>query len=141
MRYILPAFLIGVTSSACTAQSAALPPLLRSGETMSGQPLFLPRGRVELVASVRELARGGSLPVHKHPWPRYVYVETGRMRVLNHDTGLTREFAAGEVLVEAIDQWHEGHVVGDAPVRLVVFDQVPPGRTNMVLKEPGPSKQ
>jgi quercetin dioxygenase-like cupin family protein len=117
------------------AQPAAPGEILRQGTTVSGQKLRIPKAP-ELVVSVRELPPGGAVPVHKHKWQRYAYVERGRIRIVNRDTGATREFAAGEVVVEPIGQWHEGRVVGDSPVRLIVFDQVPKGETNMVLKEP-----
>ena len=51
-------------------------------------------------------------------------------------TGLVRTFGPGDVVVEPRGQWHEGHVVGDEPVRLIVYDQVPPGQANMELKKP-----
>jgi hypothetical protein len=38
--------------------------------------------------------------------------------------------------VEAIDQWHEGQVTGDAPARLIVIDQVPPGESNLIPQAP-----
>jgi hypothetical protein len=34
------------------------------------------------------------------------------------------------MVAEAIGQWHEGWVVGAEPVRLIVFDLVPPGAQN-----------
>jgi hypothetical protein len=33
---------------------------------------------------------------------------------------------------EAVDQWHEGSVVGDEPVRLIIFEILPPGVANVV---------
>ena len=84
--------------------------------------------------SVAEIPAGGALPMHKHPWPRIAYVQSGRLRVHYEAAGLVREFGPGEAAVEAIDQWHEGEVVGDAPVRLIVVDQVPPGRSNVVAR-------
>ena len=84
--------------------------------------------------SATELPPGGVLPMHRHPWPRYAVVERGRLSVTYEAAGLTREFGAGEAVVEAIDQWHEGRVVGPEPVRLIVFDQVPRGATNVITR-------
>ena len=108
--------------------------LNRASATVTGQPLGLPPAPWEAVMSATELPPGGVLPMHKHPWPRYAVVERGRLSVTYEAAGLTREFGAGEAVVEAIDQWHEGRVVGPEPVRLIVFDQVPRGATNVVTR-------
>ncbi len=101
---------------------------------MTGQPLGVPEPGYETVIARSELPPGGILPMHKHPWPRYAYVLRGRLRVAYEESGLVREFGPGEAVIEAIDQWHEGRVVGDEPVTLVVLDHVPPGRTNVVTR-------
>ena len=106
----------------------------RASATITGQPLAVPQAPWEAVVSVSDLPPGGALPMHKHPWPRYAYVERGRLRVTYEAAALTREFGPGEAVVEAIDQWHEGRVVGNEPVRLIVFDQVPRGANNVVLR-------
>jgi quercetin dioxygenase-like cupin family protein len=126
-------------STQAPAQSGAQPGATvtiagRSTTTVTGQRLAAPADPFESVISVSELPAGGMLPMHKHPWPRYVYVDLGRLSVRYEKTGLVREFGPGEGVVEAIDQWHEGRVIGDAPVRLIVFDQVPPGETNVVRR-------
>ena len=72
--------------------------------------------------------------MHKHPWPRYALVESGRIRVRYEAAGVERIFGPGEAVIEAIDQWHEGAVVGSEPVRLLVIDHVPPGQTNLVRR-------
>lgn len=118
--------------AAAPQQGAAVRVVTRSATTLTGQPIALPQGAVEVAVSIAEIPVGGALPMHLHPWPRYFYVERGRLRVRYEAAGLTREFGAGEAGVEAVGQWHEARVVGDEPVRVVVFDQVPPGRTNVV---------
>ena len=121
------------------ASAEAQPPaastnvVVRTSTTVTGQPLVLPQP-AEVVVSVTELPAGGVLPMHKHPWPRYAYVERGRLSVRYEAAGLVREFGPGEAIVEAIDQWHEGRVVGAEPVRIVVIDHVPPGQTNLVRR-------
>ena len=106
--------------------------LQRSSSTVTGQPLALPAGPLEVVIAVTEIPAGGALPMHKHPWPRYAIVERGRLRVSYEEARLVREFGPGEAVIEAVDQWHEARVVGPDPVRVVVIDHVPPGRTNLV---------
>ena len=119
---------------AATGTTPRVTVVTRAATTITGQPLAVPPAPWETVVSVSDLPPGGALPMHKHPWPRYAYVERGRLRVSYEAAGLTREFGPGDAVVEAIDQWHEGRVVGSEPVRLIVFDQVPQGATNVVLR-------
>lgn len=122
-----------VVPSAAPAAAPFVTPLVRSQQTISGQPLRLPQGAAELVAAAVEIPAGGATSIHQHPWSRFVYVERGTLSVINHDTGESREFAAGQVLPEVIGQWHEGRAPA-GPVRLIVFDLVPPGASNMVMR-------
>ena len=108
-------------------------PILRTRLTSSNQPLKLPQSESELVAVAVDIPAGGATSVHQHPWSRFAYVEKGRLRVINHDTGEAKDFRSGEVLSEAVGQWHEGRAI-DGPVRLIVFDIVPPGVTNITAQ-------
>jgi quercetin dioxygenase-like cupin family protein len=125
--------------AACAAAAAAQPvttPIVRTETTVTGQPLRVPPSPFQLVVNRVDLPAGGTIPTHRHPWPRYVYVEAGAIRVTNHDAGTVSDFTAGQVIVEAVDQWHEGRVIGDAPARLIVFDQAPPGAANAIPQAP-----
>lgn len=119
---------------AAPGAGAAVTLLARSATTVTGQRLAAPETPFEAVISRSQLPPGGALPMHKHPWPRYAYVMSGRLSVGYEQSGLVREFGPGEAVIEAIDQWHEARVVGDDPVVLIVFDQVPPGRTNVITR-------
>lgn len=125
---------LGVALGAFAAAPMQSTPLVTSTTTWSGQPLALPQGPVEVRAAHVVMPVGTALPPHQHPYPRYVYIESGLLSVSNEVTGVTREFGPGEFVVEAIGQWHTGKVVGDAPVGLVVIDQAPPGVGNVVPK-------
>lgn len=128
-----------LAAGAAVAQQAAPTPaptsivLSRTSTTITGQPLALPRP-LEVVISVTEIPAGGVLPMHRHPWPRYAYVERGRLQVSYVEARLVREFGPGEAVIEAVDQWHEGRVIGNEPVRVVTIDHVPPGRINLVRR-------
>jgi len=119
-------------AAAWPASGQVTTPIVRAGTTLTGQPLRVPPAPFELVVNRVEIPAGGIIPAHKHPWSRYVYIEAGAIRVTNHDSGTVSDFAAGQVIVEAIGQWHAGLVLGDAPARLIVFDQVPPGESNSI---------
>lgn len=124
----------GAAPAAAAPSQAAVTLLLRASTTVTGQPLGLPDSPWEVAISASELPAGGVLPMHKHPWPRFAYVERGRLRVRYEAAGLVREFGPGEAVIEAVDQWHEGEVIGPDPVRLIVLDQLPPGATNVVRR-------
>lgn len=119
------------------APAARVTPILRSRQTISGQPLRLPQGEAEVAAASVEIPPGGALPIHQHPWSRFVYVERGSLRVVNHDTGASLDFQAGQVLPEVIGQWHEARSLGGTAVRLIVIDVVPPGVNNTIMKPTG----
>lgn len=79
-------------------------------------------------------------PYTNHPWSRFVYVERGSLRVHNHYTGASLDFQAGQVLPEVVAQWHEARALGNAPVRLIVIDLVPPGVNNTIMKGAVPAR-
>lgn len=109
-------------------------PIDSTTTTWTGQPLRLPEGAVQVVSQTVEIPVGGSLPAHKHPYPRFAYVLSGRLKVTNDDAGKVMIFEPGAFVVEAIDQWHHAEVLGSQPVVLLVLDEVPPGVTNVVMK-------
>lgn len=126
-----------MTHTAVAGQDAPAPRstiLNRSSTTITGQPIPAPPPGFEVVITRTEIPAGGVLPMHRHPWPRYAIVEQGRLRVRYEEARLERVFGPGEAVIEAIGQWHEGEVVGDQPVRLIVVDHVPPGETNVVRR-------
>ncbi|CAH1659985.1 Quercetin dioxygenase-like cupin family protein [Hyphomicrobiales bacterium] len=120
--------------------SSAIPgvvvtPLLATTTTASGQPITLPKGNAEVIVSTFDIAPGATLPVHKHPFPRYAYVLAGDLRVTNTDTNKSDDYKAGDFIVEMIGQWHQGTNIGALPVKLLVIDQVDKGSANTVLRD------
>lgn len=111
-------------------------PISAQDKTLSGQPIVLPQGRVVVTFTETLVPVGGVLPPHKHPYPRYAYVVSGRLRVTNLVSGTVSEVKAGELAIDAIDQWHEAIVLGAEPVKLMVIDQAPPGVANTVRRDP-----
>ena len=61
--------------------------LLSTTVTSSGQPILLPQKDAQVVVSIYDVAPDATLPVHKHPYPRYGYVLSGELRVTNMETG------------------------------------------------------
>jgi quercetin dioxygenase-like cupin family protein len=107
--------------------AAAPKPPPRADRTMIGQPIKLPAPpqAVQAVVSVKCFAPGATIARHKHPWQRYVYLESGSLRVaFDFPVPQVKSFTAGDLLVESTDTWHSVEV-GNAPARLLVIDQVP----------------
>jgi len=138
VRSIL-ATLLTLAAAPALAQEPPAPvstPVGAFDATVSGQPIILPQGPAHLSVTQTDLPAGGMIPPHKHPYPRYNYVLIGGVKVTNLDTGAVQEFRAGQVIVEAVGQWHKGEALDGKPARLLAFDQTPPGQGNMIRKEP-----
>jgi len=132
--FLLLAFFAATPAAAQVAPEPGKPVVVET--TLSGQPIRPPQADVRITITQGVIPVGGGVPAHKHPYPRLVNVLAGRMQVTNLDTGQVREIAAGDWLVDAVDQWHETKVLGDQPVRLLTIDQAPPGATVTIAKNP-----
>jgi quercetin dioxygenase-like cupin family protein len=127
-------FLVVVPAAAQTP-SVTVTTLFRGTTTASGQTITLPSGPVEIIVSEYLIAPGAVLPVHRHPYQRYAYVEAGILRVTDAETGAAKIYRTGDVIVEMVDTWHSGENIGADIVRLKVIDQVPPGESNTVIRQ------
>jgi len=104
--------------------------------TSSGQPIVMPSGPLRVTLSETVIPPHGKLPAHQHPYPRYVYVAAGRLRVTNLVTGQVQELKAGDITADPVGQWHEAEALGDDSVRLFALDQAPPGAATSIRREP-----
>lgn len=116
------------------ASSSTNTPIVRTAQTISGQPLKLPPGPAEMVAAAVDIPAGGTTTIHQHPWSRFVYVEKGSVRITNQDTGEVKDLQQGRVFAEVVSQWHYGTAPGST-ARLIVIDIVPPGVNNMIMRK------
>ncbi|MET0336524.1 MAG: cupin domain-containing protein [Caulobacter sp.] len=111
--------------------------LLDTATTNSGGPIDMPDGRLKAHAIKLHIPPGAVLPAHKHPYPRYGYMLSGRISVTNLATGGVREFNTGDVIVEDVDVWHEARNAQTSPVELLVIDFTPVGvGENVIRKAP-----
>jgi quercetin dioxygenase-like cupin family protein len=117
------------------ANPVVVTPIRSTTVTSTGQPITPPQKNVEVAASIYDIAPGATLPVHKHPFPRYAYVLAGTLTVTNTDTGQKDTFKTGDFIVEMIDEWHFGSNAGADPVKLLVIDQIEAGAAATVLKQ------
>ena len=121
--------------SSNAAAKVVVTPLASTTVTASGQPITLPQKNAQVLVSSYEIPPGATLPVHKHPFPRYAYVLAGNLQVTNVDTGKSNTYKTGDFIVEMIGQWHQGANIGAEPVKLLVIDQVEEGMPSTVLRE------
>jgi quercetin dioxygenase-like cupin family protein len=134
---LLAATVFGSALAGAQAKSPAVSvtTLFSGTETTAGQPIILPSGPVRLVVSQYVIPLGSVLPVHRHPYARYAYVQAGRLKITNMQSGVAKVFGPGDVVVEMINVWHSATPVGTETVRLLVFDQLPPGGVATELRQ------
>ena len=139
MRIALPLVLVLLQACASTRPSSGSPVAKERASattTASGQPIRLPAGDARVALWDYEIPFGGKLAVHKHPHARIALVLEGTLEVTNEVTGKTARYQAGDLVVEAIDQWHSGANLGTEAVKLVVIDLTPADATsNLEIKK------
>jgi len=137
MTRLLFAFLalFATTAHAADAPKVVGTPVLSTNTTITGQKIDVPTNPRVVVSTVT-FAPGARLPVHKHPYPHYVYVLEGTLTVTNVETGKVFTVNQGQFFVEMNDTWHFGANNGTTPLKLLGIDQVPDGvKSNMVVQE------
>jgi quercetin dioxygenase-like cupin family protein len=75
--------------------------MLSTTVTLSGQPIVLPQNDALIVVSTYDVVPGVTLPVHKHPYPRYAYVLSGNLRVTSSETGRSDTYKTGDFTVRS----------------------------------------
>jgi quercetin dioxygenase-like cupin family protein len=116
-------------------KDVAVTRLLSSTVTSGGQPIVLTQKDAQIIVSTYDVAPGATLPVHKHPYPRYAYVLSGNLRITNKETGRSDTYKSGDFILESVGQWHTGANIGDESVKLLVIDIVEKGQANTVQLE------
>jgi quercetin dioxygenase-like cupin family protein len=130
---VVAAFVLGATAAwAAGTPRVVVKQILATTNTASGQLVSVPPNP-EVIVSTYEIPVGAVLPFHKHPFQRYAYVLAGELSVVNRDTDETYNYKAGDFIVEVVDQWHMGRNDGKTRVKLLVIDQVEPGKANVVM--------
>ena len=135
-RHLIPiaAILIATSTHAADAPKISVQPIARTSTTITGEKIVVPPNP-DVVTSIATFPPGAELPVHKHPYPHYVYVLDGVLTVFNTDTGKSFTVKKGDFIVETNANWHYGKNEGMVPVKLLVIDQLPAGtKSNMTLK-------
>lgn len=95
--------------------------LLDTETTTSGEAIRYPKvDSPEVQTLLVEIPPGGETGWHEHPYPAYAYILQGAIEVRTGN-GETRIFKAGESFAEMVDRPHDGRVVGDETVRILMI--------------------
>ena len=126
---------VGMADSDQSSAMVVVKPVVSTNVTASSQPIVLPQKNVRVIVTTFAIAKGATLPEHRHPFERYAYVTAGRLRVTNTETGKSDVYKAGDFIVEAIGQWHKAANIGSGTVKLIVVDQVEGDAGNTELRK------
>ncbi|MCX5521224.1 cupin domain-containing protein [Kaistia defluvii] len=95
--------------------------ILQTTTTTSGDPIRYPDvPDPEVQSLIVEIPAGGETGWHTHPVPAYAYILAGTIEV-DSEGGATRIFKAGDSFAEMVDHRHNGRVVGDETVRILMI--------------------
>jgi quercetin dioxygenase-like cupin family protein len=126
---------LSLNSAIADADRVVITHVLTTSVTSSGQPISLPAGKVAVSVVVYEIKSRAMLPEHKHFYPRYGYVMSGRVRITNTSTGHAEIYRAGDFIIEALGQWHYAENIGEDVVKLLVIDQTDGTSDNVILRK------
>ncbi|MGQ0568867.1 MAG: cupin domain-containing protein [Armatimonadota bacterium] len=116
---IAAALVSGGTAAAWAQVGMQATTLLQTTTTAVGQTIQFPQGRNQFTGVVIELAPGGEVGRHMHPFPNYVYVLVGEITI-ETDGQSPRTYRPGETFAESVNTWHNGVNRGTQPVRILV---------------------
>ncbi|MBN9430839.1 MAG: cupin domain-containing protein [Bosea sp.] len=101
--------------------TVSVKPILKTTKTSSGDPIRYPDiADPEVQSLIVEIPPGGETGWHYHPVPAYAYILAGAIEV-ESETGEKRVFKAGDSFAEMVNRKHDGRVVGDEPVRILMI--------------------
>lgn len=107
--------------------------LLKTQTSWDGKPIVYPKGTAEVTGLFIEIEPGGETGWHLHHAPSFAMLLEGELEVQLKD-GRVKKFNAGDAFAEVVNTLHNGHNVGDVPVKLVVFYAGAAGQT-LTVKE------
>ncbi|MBB3929960.1 quercetin dioxygenase-like cupin family protein [Kaistia hirudinis] len=95
--------------------------LLDTQTTSSGEPIRYPDvDAPEVLTLMVEIPPGAETGWHEHPYPAYAYILQGTIEVQTAG-GEKRIFKAGDSFAEMVNRPHDGRVVGDETVRILMI--------------------
>ena len=115
-------------------EPVVITPVTSADLNSASQPIVFPNKNGHVTAAIFDIAPGATLPVHEHPFPRMGYVLSGLLRVSNLESGKTETYKAGDLVLESVDQWHQGSNAGTEPLKLLVIDLMEKGAKNTITR-------
>lgn len=95
--------------------------ILKTSTTGNGASIaYLKTDQPEITAMTVDILPGAETGWHSHPVPVYAYVMSGCLTV-KIEGNLSRNFNAGDVIIEVVNARHNGINNGKDPVKLIVF--------------------
>lgn len=107
--------------------------LLQTSTDTVGAPIRYPSGTARVSSYLLTMVPGQSTGWHRHDAPLYARVLSGTLTVDYGDRG-KKTYRAGDTFMEAMDRWHDGHVVGDEPAKLLIVFMGADGVKNTEMK-------
>ncbi|MCX5497852.1 cupin domain-containing protein [Kaistia dalseonensis] len=110
--------------------------ILQTETTTSGDPIRYPDVTdPEVQTLIVEIPPGGETGWHEHPVPAYAYIMAGTIEV-ESETGAKKTFKAGDSFAEMVGHKHDGRVVGDETVRILMIVTGEKGKPFSVRTDP-----
>lgn len=95
--------------------------ILETTTTTSGDPIrYLDTDEPLVQSLIVEIPPGAETGWHRHPVPAYAYILAGTIEVESEGEG-KRIFKAGDSFAEMVDHRHNGRVVGEEAVRILMI--------------------
>jgi quercetin dioxygenase-like cupin family protein len=105
--------------SAAREPVSSLVPLLASGTTIVGEPIAYPSSApAKITVAILTLAPGQETGWHTHGIPAFGYILEGELMV-DYGAKGERIYKAGDALLEAIVEPHNGRNTGAGPMRIL----------------------
>ncbi|WEK49593.1 MAG: cupin domain-containing protein [Candidatus Kaistia colombiensis] len=117
---------LALTSATAIAEESYKPSvkvkrILQTTTTTSGDPIRYPNVTdPEVQTLIVEIPPGAETGWHTHPVPAYAYILAGTIEV-DSEGGGKRFFKAGDSFAEMVDHRHNGRVVGDETVKILMI--------------------
>lgn len=119
-RLTLP---VAMVLMACASDAAAPPAItveapLETDRTILNQAFAYPYGRAEITSAVLTVPPGGTVPLHLHPVPLFVYILKGKITVDYGRRG-KHTYRKGDAFVEAFYWPHHARNGGKKDVKIL----------------------
>jgi len=109
--------------------------LLETATTVLGQDFAYPEGKAKITAAVLTVPPQGTVALHKHPVPLFVYILQGAITVEYEAVGPIT-YQAGDSFVEAFQWPHQAHNAGRGVVKILTVYAGADGVPNAVSLDP-----